>query len=340
MMKIKVIWEKGRDDRPIAYLKRKVILPVRDWFPQIGDEWEVELIDKGRFYVALPVKKCEEIYYTETITGNGLMVTKNIVSGRNTERKVLDRKIIKENEKTWKFIFLDNENVEKEYILEEPEEDQKVFHFVSYFPLEYRIHFQTRLNLIKEKNKQFLINLFSTIKSNIDRIKKEIPKEQDFIPKPIYEEREVEEWRDRVPEGEVEVLNSVAIMGSGWNVIKHYKTALFLIKYKKKVLVNQEEIEKGKEAWKRAIMEWFNSLDEKLQKDLYMFSEIVRDIHILGKIALIDKNLDEILSIIEEQYAPIDVVLFRKSYEELKDLTDAQKEKAIKVLLEELKLLS
>lgn len=51
----KVIFFKGKDDRPISKKGGKVILPK--FSPKIGEEWEVRLEDKGNYYFAYPVKK-------------------------------------------------------------------------------------------------------------------------------------------------------------------------------------------------------------------------------------------------------------------------------------------
>ena len=49
----------GKDNKPIARFdgtRGKIILPCRGWTPRVGEEWEVELEEKERYYIAFPVE--------------------------------------------------------------------------------------------------------------------------------------------------------------------------------------------------------------------------------------------------------------------------------------------
>lgn len=84
----KVIFEEGKNKRPIARIDRKIIIPK---FPAvIGEEWEVSLEDKGNYYFAHPIKKIIDHTPVDLITQK--------VSERSGKNYVDYPIIIKEND--------------------------------------------------------------------------------------------------------------------------------------------------------------------------------------------------------------------------------------------------
>jgi len=74
----------GKDNKPIARFdgtRGKVILPCRGWTPRVGEEWEVELEERDRYFIAYPVQPqitikeiCKEgEYYLATTCGSVLL---------------------------------------------------------------------------------------------------------------------------------------------------------------------------------------------------------------------------------------------------------------------------
>jgi len=84
----------GRDNKPIARSggrRGKVILPCRGWTPRVGEEWEVELEEKERYYIAYPLQpviESHEYEYGETyklVTKCGDVVLKEELPERTEE---------------------------------------------------------------------------------------------------------------------------------------------------------------------------------------------------------------------------------------------------------------
>ena len=51
----------GKEKKPIARengSRGKIILPCRGWTPRVGEEWEVELEERDRYFIAYPVRPC------------------------------------------------------------------------------------------------------------------------------------------------------------------------------------------------------------------------------------------------------------------------------------------
>ena len=85
-----MIFQKSkRGNGVVAFLNRKAVLPARGFNPQVGEEWEVELIDKGRYFIATPSKRIEEEIVEKPSTPQPFGALRRISGRRILEEKPL-----------------------------------------------------------------------------------------------------------------------------------------------------------------------------------------------------------------------------------------------------------